>query len=145
MHSLSCDNPTSTFHLSMKPWVHKCTHYKLQDQYRRNVWRFWLDELAEMWSILLKNCSMLDDIYNAQKNASIIYLGLTITHFSTSVWGSMNTSILTPLTLCNSHTSSIYLLQVSSALHVLQSIILCITTTQYTQKRTGVLQLRNTT
>ena len=29
-----------------------------------------------MWPIILKNCSMLGDAYKAQKNASIIYLGL---------------------------------------------------------------------
>ena len=34
------------------------------------------EELAEKWPILFKNCSMLGDTYNAQKNASIIYLGL---------------------------------------------------------------------
>ena len=32
--------------------------------------------MAEKWPIILKNCSMLGDTYNAQKNASIIYLGL---------------------------------------------------------------------
>ncbi len=45
--------------------------------YSRNVWRFWLEELAEKWPIILKNCSMLGATYNAQKNASIIYLSLT--------------------------------------------------------------------
>ena len=44
--------------------------------YSRNVWRFWLEELAEKWPIILKYCSMLGDTYNTQKNASIIYLGL---------------------------------------------------------------------
>ena len=35
-----------------------------------------LEKVAERLPIILKNCSMLGDIYNAQKNASIIYLGL---------------------------------------------------------------------
>ena len=47
-----------------------------RNNYSRNVWRFWVEGFAEKWPIILKNCSMLGDTYNAQKNASIIYLGL---------------------------------------------------------------------
>ena len=53
--------------------------------YSRNVWRFWREELAEKWPIILKSCSMLGDTYNAQKNASIIYLGLVTTTLSLNI------------------------------------------------------------
>ena len=71
-------------HSTLPPWVSmkavECTSVLTSvttscKNYSRNVWRFWLEELAEKWPIILKNCSMLGDTYNAQKNASIIYLG----------------------------------------------------------------------
>ncbi len=44
------------------------------------MYGFWLEELAEKWPIILKNCSMLGATYNAKKNASIIYLSLLAGH-----------------------------------------------------------------
>ena len=74
MWSVTCANATSIFHfttVSMKPV--ECTTVPTSAttncrNYSRNVW---LEELAEKWLIILKNCSMLGDTYNAQKILAI--------------------------------------------------------------------------
>ena len=84
---------TSTFHLSttvaMKPVDTSAQTVPLQTLAEI------LEELAEKWPIILKNCSMLGDTYNAQKNASIIYLGLLLKFLTLTLMYSVSVSPVT--------------------------------------------------
>ena len=53
---------------------HTVASYEFRLLSARTLAGIWLEEVAEIK--ILKNCSMLRDTYNAQKNASRIYLGL---------------------------------------------------------------------
>jgi len=42
--------------------------------YSRNVSRFWLEELAEKWPIILKNSSMLGDTIMLKKKMPALFI-----------------------------------------------------------------------
>ena len=72
--------------------------------YSRNVWRFWLEELAEKWPIILKDCSMLGDIYNAQNIPALLIWAYTL-HASLKIYVSNQKWTLSKSTCSQVHVS----------------------------------------